>query len=245
MIQKQPSPDDLDCQIYEAGDDVISLAADSSNNELPKKAPRSKDTLKRPDLLNMSVTEVSEYMLSTFKRNRKTLSPVELQDLRIPSFACSFIKAGDSEDLSKEIKKLLPDHNNLLSKTSNRLSVLVISSSAIRATEIIRFFGGLRKQCGIGKCFAKHFKIEEQLSFFNTVRPAIAAGTPNRLIKLFAAGHEYFNFDDVKLVMIDTYRDQKQRNIFEIPETCVDLLDFYSNTIRPSLEADNCKLVFF
>lgn len=245
MTQKLPSPDDLDCDVYEAGDDIVTVDTTSTKNSLPKKAPGSKDTLKRPDLLNMSVSEVSEYVLSTFKRNRKSLSPVELQDLRIPSYACSIIKAGDSEDLAKEIKQLLPDHNNLLSKTSNRLSVLVISSSAIRATEIIRFFGGLRQQCGIGKCFAKHFKIEEQLSFFNNKRPAIAVGTPNRLIKLFASGHEYFNFDDVKLVMIDTYRDQKQRNIFEIPETCVDLLDFYSNTIRPSLEADNCKLVFF
>ena len=42
----------------------------------------------------------------------------------------------------------------------NTLRVLIISGSAIRATELIRQLGPLRQDLGVGKCFAKHFKID-------------------------------------------------------------------------------------
>ena len=245
MTQKFSSPDDLECDLYVAGDDAVPVSVATGNKNQKEKNESKNDKTKRPDLLSLQSTELSDYILSTFKRHKKNLSPIELEDLRLPSSSFSAFKASNPEELVVGLKSLLPDHKKDLSYSSKHLRVLVLSSSAIRATEIIRLFGGLRKQCGIGKCFAKHFKIDEQLKFFDTKRPSISVGTPNRLVKLFASGHEYFKFEDVKLVMIDTHRDQKQRNIFEIPETCVDLLDFYSETIRPALEAGKCKLVFF
>lgn len=242
MTQKYISPDDLDCDLYVAGEETAPVSVAPINGQ---QTEGKKDKAYRPDLLAMQPTELSEYILSSFKRQRKDISSVELNDLRLPSSSTFTIKFSSPEELSKRIKDHLPDHKKLLTHSSKHLSILVLSSSAIRATEIIRIFGDLRKQCGIGKCFAKHFKIEEQLKFFDNKRPAISVGTPNRLIKLFASGHEYFSFENTKLVIIDTHRDQKQRNIFEIPETCGDLLDFYSETIRPALEAGQCKLLFF
>lgn len=243
MTQKFASPDDLECDLYVAGEDTVPVSVSVSSAKLQKDT--KSDKTKRPELLTLQPSELSEYILSTFKRHKKNLSSIELEDLRMPSASFSAFKSSSSEELATNLKSLLPGHKKDLSYASEHLRVLVLSSSAIRATEIIRLFGGLRKQCGIGKCFAKHFKIDEQLKFFDTKRPSISVGTPNRLVKLFASGHEYFKFEDVKLVMIDTHRDQKQRNIFEIPETCVDLLDFYSETIRPALAAGKCKLVFF
>ncbi len=242
MTQKFSSPDDLECDLYVAGEDTVPVSISSIK---PQKDTSKNDKTKRPDLLALPSSELSDYILSTFKRYKKNLSSIELEDLRLPSSSFATFKASNPEELASQLKTHLPDHKRDLTHSSKHLRVLVLSSSAIRATEIIRLFGGLRKQCGIGKCFAKHFKIDEQLKFFDTKRPAISVGTPNRLVKLFAAGHQYFKFEDIKLIMIDIHRDQKQRNIFEIPETCVDLLDFYSETIRPALAAGKCKLVFF
>ena len=87
--------------------------------------------------------------------------------------------------------------------------------------------------------------MEEQLKFFNLKCPAISIGTPNRLSKLFASGHTYFTMDSVRICIIDTYRDLKQRNIFEIPETCSDLLEFYISNILPALKTGSTKLIFF
>lgn len=230
------SPDDLDTGLYEAGDAPVNISKKS-------KEPKKKNLKQQPNA--MSGQELCDYLVLMASRNDKSLSAMELGDLRPPTSGLVSFNSPNSSNLLGCIKTTFPDWKSVLNKKKACLSVLIITSSAIRATELIKQLSSIRVHSGIGKCFAKHFKIEEQLEFFSSNRPAIAVGTPNRLQKLFSSSHAYFNFESVKLCIIDTQRDAKERNIFEIPETCTDLLMFYRTSILPALKDNRVKLVFF
>ena len=229
------STDALDDTLYEAGEPIL------PKNNLVKKIKI--DSFKRPKLNSMSSSDISDYIYSFIKKSKKYGILADAEDL-FPPFGtlCSYDR-GESTNLAECIKFNFDDVLNI--KRDNALRILIISSSAIRATELIRQLGPLRQDLGVGKCFAKHFKIEDQLKFFDSKCPSISIGTPNRLIKLFSSGHKYFTMDSVDLCVIDTHRDLKQRNIFEIPETCSDLLEFYISNILPALKSSKSKLIFF
>ena len=229
------STDALDDTLYEAGEPIVSK---------PKLSKTPKfDTNKRLSLNKMLPTEISDYIFSTVRKIKKQLTSVEIDDLRPPTNTLLSYDSENSTKLSECITSNIKYTDQMV--RDNTMRILVISSSAIRATELIRQLGSLRQEYGVGKCFAKHFKLEDQLKFFDSKCPLVSVGTPNRLSKLFSAGHDYFKMDSVILCIVDTYRDQKQRNIFEIPETCADLLDFYISNILPALNSGKTKLVFF
>jgi protein CMS1 len=229
------SPDALDNVLYEPGEPAV------LKNVASKKIKA--DMSKRPSINALSPFEISDYVVSMAKKSKKNLSYVEVEDFRPPTSSINSFESDDSSELFKCVESNMPDLKKI--RRDNTLRVLIISGSAIRATELIRQLGSLRQDLGVGKCFAKHFKIEDQLKFFDSKCPSISVGTPNRLSKLFASGHKYFTMDSVDLCIIDTHRDAKQRNIFEIPETCSDLLDFYYMNILPALKLGNTKLIFF
>lgn len=229
------STDALDDTLYEAGEPV-----------LPKNKAIAKTKVENANRLNlksMSPSEISDLIYSYIKKSKKNGLLSEVENLHAPLDSLGSYDNGDSTNLVGCIKSNV--ENLLETERDNNLRILVISNSAIRATELIRQLGPLRQDLGVGKCFAKHFKIEDQLKFFDSNCPLICVGTPNRLSKLFSSGHKYFNMDSVQLCIIDTHRDLKQRNIFEIPETCSDLLDFYISNILPSLKTSKSKLIFF
>lgn len=229
------SPDALDNIQYEAGEPVIRNKSQSKASKMKRNESKS--------LNLMESDEMSNYIVSILKKSKKELSLAEIENLvpRTDSLVSFF--SEDSSNLFECIKKNMDDEKNF--NRDGKLKILILSSSAIRATELIRQLGSLRQNYGVGKCFAKHFKIEDQLKFFDANCPTISIGTPNRIAKLFAADHKYFDMSSVKLCIIDTHRDLKQRNIFEIPETCSDLLDFYINFVTPSLKSGATKLIFF
>ena len=238
MSDLKYSTDALDNTLYESGEPL-------NHKKNFSKKPK-KDLDKRPNLNLMPPTEISDYILSVIRKTKKQLSPVEVEDLRPPMTSLSsYFEEGNGSNLFDCVRMHMPELKKVSGDKSIAMSVLIISSSAIRATELIRQLGSLRQDYGVGKCFAKHFKMEEQLKFFNSKCPAISIGTPNRFSKLFASGHTYFTMDSVRICIIDTYRDLKQRNIFEIPETCSDLLEFYISNILPALKTGTTKLIFF
>lgn len=232
------SPDDLDGSLFEAGDLPVAVAN-------PVQKTKGKQERQRVCLNKMSPQELSEYLLASVQKRNKNASLMELEDLRPPGASLCAFDAEKQGDLSSCVKAHISIKTQLSKGNCESPVVVIISSSAIRAMDLIRQLGPLRSKSGVGKCFAKHFKIEEQLKFFDQNRPGIVIGTPHRLAKLFASEHVYFNFAKVALCVIDTHRDLKQRNIFEIPETCSDLLDFYTASILPGLRQNGTKLVFF
>ncbi|KAI9140875.1 U3-containing 90S pre-ribosomal complex subunit-domain containing protein [Paraphysoderma sedebokerense] len=104
--------------------------------------------------------------------------------------------------------------------------ILVLCSSAIRCMDVIRSLRTLHISAKIGKLFAKHMKIDEQVEFLKKNPVHIAVGTPNRVLKLMEK--EAFSTNSLKLVLLDsTFKDSKQRTIFTLPECKQDLFNLY------------------
>jgi protein CMS1 len=90
-------------------------------------------------------------------------------------------------------------------------TLLIICSSAIRATEIIKSVSSKLIKCKIAKLFAKHFKLEEQIDMLSKEYFPIAIGTPSRLRKLIEYGA--LKLTATKVVLVDITPDVKQFNI--------------------------------
>lgn len=102
--------------------------------------------------------------------------------------------------------------------------VLVLTSSAIRAVDLIRYAilsnqvtrttirtvelsfalhtqfvtraaSELQKQTKVAKLFAKHIKMEEQVVFLKNTLVNVAVGTPGRILKLLEETGEYRSID--------------------------------------------------
>ncbi|KAK3814157.1 MAG: U3-containing 90S pre-ribosomal complex subunit-domain containing protein [Benniella sp.] len=99
--------------------------------------------------------------------------------------------------------------------------VLIVSSSGIRAVDVIRALPMFAEAAKVGKLFAKHLKVPEQVHFLNNTVTHICTGTPNRIEKLIADGA--LRLDRLELVLLDCHKDAKKRTILDIQEIRVDL----------------------
>ena len=95
----------------------------------------------------------------------------------------------------------------------------------------------------IAKLFAKHFKIEEQIDFLGREAIHIGVGTPNRLLALVEQGH--LKLDNLELVVIDTERNPKRFNIFDLQEVRTDLFSFLGTYISPLMKNGNTRVGLF
>jgi hypothetical protein len=102
-------------------------------------------------------------------------------------------------------KKGTKEDNKTSTLTSNDYGcpvVLIICASANRATEIVKSISARLIKCKIGKLFAKHFKITEQIELLSKEIYPVCIGTPNRLNKLIEMGA--LHLSKVKAVLIDS-----------------------------------------
>lgn len=68
-------------------------------------------------------------------------------------------------------------------------------------------------------------------------------GTPNRLQALVEGGH--LKLDQLELVVIDTERNPKKFNIFDIQEVRTDLFKFLGTYISPLMKEGKAKIGLF
>jgi hypothetical protein len=124
----------------------------------------------------------------------------------------------------------------LLSKVASKEDfgcplLLVLCSSAIRATQIIKSMCAKLIKCKIAKLFAKHFKVEEQMEMLSKEYSPIALGTPNRVAKLIELGA--LSLRRTVLVLVDVTPDSKQFNILTLNEVKHDFYRLLYNQILP------------
>ncbi|ORX76731.1 hypothetical protein BCR32DRAFT_248500 [Anaeromyces robustus] len=165
--------------------------------------------------------------------NKNTVTQIEKDEINDECFVNSSFTTEQRtlSNISSFVKQVYPNWKKHLGKPPKETdyhgqpSVLVVTQSAIRAVEVIRALSEFSKYCKVGKLFSKHMKVKDQVEFLNQSVVKIAVGTPNRLIKL--AENESLNMNKLDLLVIDyTFKDSKNRNIFEIPEIRKDLLTF-------------------
>lgn len=118
---------------------------------------------------------------------------------------------------------------------SKECVILILTYSAVRAMEILRYFlslhpfpslyrtlSNMRKKCLIAKLFAKHLKIHDQIDLLSAKNVPIAIGTPARILAIMKTGN---SLDNIKHLIVDVSRDSKLRSIFDIPETAKPMLE--------------------
>lgn len=92
---------------------------------------------------------------------------------------------GGNKGGKKDKKKPLEEVDNL---PKGAPVVLIVSASGIRAVEVIRALPLFAEAAKIGKLFAKHLKVAEQVYFLENTCTHICVGTPNRIDKLISDG---------------------------------------------------------
>lgn len=103
-------------------------------------------------------------------------------------------------------------------------ALLIISSSAIRCVEILRGMKTLTTKCHAAKLFAKHIKIEEQVSILKE-RVNIAGGTPSRIKKLIEI--DALKLSRLSVLMLDMHKDAKGLTLFDVPQVSNEFWELY------------------
>ena len=109
--------------------------------------------------------------------------------------------------------------------------LVIICSSAIRATEVIKSISSKLIKVKIAKLFAKHFKMEEQIDLLTKNYYPIAIGTPNRMFKLLEYGA--LKFSKATIVLVDLAPDAKQFSLLTLPGVKDDLYKLLYNYVYP------------
>lgn len=149
----------------------------------------------------------------------------ELNDLSLHENHVAVLPRFES---SKKLENLLEEIDSewktktcsLIGRAPGQPSVLVLSFSAIGSIAMIKEFPVSNGVCKVGKLFAKHFKLEEHLKMLRKDSMCIAAGTPNRCLKLVEAGS--LHLDKLRWIILDVSLDMKGRTLLDQPEVGLD-----------------------
>ncbi|KAK0656455.1 U3-containing 90S pre-ribosomal complex subunit-domain containing protein [Cercophora newfieldiana] len=158
------------------------------------------------------------------------LSPVELADLYISALdikdTTSWEKPRSLENLPEFLEAFAEDPKKLedAPKKNGSPHTLIVAGAGLRAANLVRSVRKFQKKgISVGKLFAKHFKVEEQVSFLQKSRTGVAVGTPQRLIDLIENGA--LNLESLKRIVVDaSHIDQKKRGITDMRETMMPLV---------------------
>ncbi|KAF9159209.1 hypothetical protein DFQ27_001499 [Actinomortierella ambigua] len=121
---------------------------------------------------------------------------------------------------------------------------LILSPSGIRCMDVIRALPAFQEVAKVGKLFAKHLKVPEQAHFLENTVTHICSGTPNRVEKLIQ--DDALKLDRLELIVLDCFKDAKQRTILDMQEIRVDLFNLLnSQPIMDRLKAGKTKVILF
>jgi len=98
-----------------------------------------------------------------------------------------------------------------------------VTGAALRVADVTRVLKDkrLRGEKGgeVAKLFAKHFKLEEHVTYLKRTKVGVAVGTPGRIGKLLCET-DALTLSALTHIMLDvTFRDAKKRTLLDIPET--------------------------
>ncbi|KAG1754254.1 U3-containing 90S pre-ribosomal complex subunit-domain containing protein [Suillus lakei] len=190
--------------------------------------------------------KLADYVSSMQAKAFPAMSGIELGDVLIPesSIADTTTWTGSRslDNLVEFIIEVLPTLHTRLSqrsKVAGAPTLLFIAGAALRVADATRVLKDkrLRREKGadVAKLFARHFKLEEHVSYLKRSKIGSAVGTPGRIGKLLCETGELNTILEYKLsqtfsdalsvsqlthIILDlSYRDTKKRSLLDIPET--------------------------
>ena len=135
--------------------------------------------------------------------------------------------------------KKLPQGPGAHVDTRGCVQVLVLCSSALRASSVINSMSGLLR-VPMAKLFAKHLKVPEQVQDLSRVSYPVAVGTPNRVLKLMELGA--LTPKHLQLVIVDNAEDTKHFTVLTQGEVARDFYSFMGKYVQPLASAGTCKV---
>lgn len=120
--------------------------------------------------------------------------------------------------------------------------VLVLCSSAIRCVELLRGMKAFIGKVKPAKLFAKHIKVEEQVTLLKE-HVNIAAGTPNRVRKLIDIGA--MGTGRLRLVILDMHADAKGLTILSVPQVMAEFWELYKTHFHQLFLAKQAQLFLY
>ncbi|XP_019856369.1 PREDICTED: protein CMSS1-like [Amphimedon queenslandica] len=119
--------------------------------------------------------------------------------------------------------------------------VIVLTSSAERASHLKRQLLLSHKDISVIKLCAKHSKIEDQAAYLSSHVTHIAVGTPNRFHRLVM--DDKLSMDNTRLLIVDWFwRDKKLKQFYDIPEVWNDFSIFYMKTLNELVNKKQCMI---
>jgi len=173
---------------------------------------------------------LQDYLTSKQAKTFSTMSGLELDDMQIPegSIADTTRWTGPRtlDQLVDFITKVLPTLRTRLSqksKSNGAPTLIFVTGAALRVADVTRVLKDkkLRGEKGgeVAKLFAKHFKLEEHVTYLRRTKVGAAVGTPGRIGKLLCET-DALSFSALTHIMLDvTFQDAKKRTLLDIPET--------------------------
>ncbi|KAK7466929.1 Protein cms1 [Stygiomarasmius scandens] len=195
-----------------------------------RKLIESTESENTKSITESSPHELGDYLASLQAKTFKELSPLELEDMRIPETSIADTTAWTHprtlDNLTEFIIKVVPNLHTRLSQKSKKAgspTLLFVTGAALRVADVTRILKDkkLRGDKGgeVAKLFAKHFKLSEHVSYLKRTKVGAAVGTPGRIGKLLCET-DALTISALSHIILDTtYRDAKQRNLLDIPET--------------------------
>lgn len=234
----------------EDGDSDDTSAASLAKRAKKEKKKRKFTEMKEKKLSALTsqssepVTDVmnAESQLELYLHNKEPNIPMDFCEnnfLTLPSRS----NTGEGNRFISTIDLAIPSRADLfrapLSPEEGCCSpvVLVICSGARRGCDVINMLSQNLK-CKIGKLFAKHFRIQDQIEILKSTHFPVAVGTPNRLHKLVELGA--LSLSQTVLLIVDLCEDVKGFNVMSLCDTKNDFYNFMSTYCSP--EKDHMKI---
>lgn len=183
---------------------------------------------------NMQLQPEEMLLLIEEAKQRHRLVPEEYTNVHFdiehffyPAMEATAVTESATKKLSPFVRALsttLPNYRKLLtaegckevkSEDFGSPLVVIVTASAIRATEIIQGLHAKIHHCKLAKLFSKHIKITEQIATLAQSYHPIVIGTPHRLYQLIELGA--LSLNKTQLFMVDFTADIKNFTILTLP----------------------------
>lgn len=219
-----------------------------------RKKDEKKGVKKENDAVQVQQPTASQ-QLSYFLHQYQSANAIQLSTLELESFkdTCMVELSQDTaqNNLGEHMKPAFGSSFKevLCEKQLERGNVgpgnpalLVISLSALRSLELLRELRPLTEECHAVKLFAKHMKIEEQVSFLKN-RVNVACGTPNRIKKLIDM--EALGLSRLAVIVLDMHTDVKGYSLFTLPQVREEFWDLYKSYIHQRLLEGGLRICLY
>ncbi|TWU74626.1 hypothetical protein ED733_002284 [Metarhizium rileyi] len=175
---------------------------------------------------------LADHLAQKLSRFGGDLSSVELSDLTVSANSIqdtsSWQETRTLDNLPSFLEKYSEGEESLKKTPKKKGSphTLIVAAAGLRAADIVRAVRKYSsKENTVAKLFAKHMKVDEQITFLKNRKTGISVGTPARLMELI--DHGALSLDNLQRLVVDaSHLDQKKRGVMDMKDTMMPLARF-------------------